>query len=604
MSAHVKGLDACTRVSRRAWLTQQLGGVIVLAPHGALGTWVASRPGHGSRRDLGRLTDERAARVATQSTSFDPAPWEALAERAVDAARSAGATYADARLTRVVQHLYGCAGPSLELDAEYVGVGVRTLVGGAWGFSASTVTTPDEVVRLAKDAVGQARENGTGGRRGPVELGTVPVARGHWVTPIRIDPFQVSIEEKLDFITTWKSDARQGRTPFVGFGLPSSLLFVRREEVTATSEGSLFAQTFYSSGGDLRVSVPSVGGALQDQIKALANPYRVPELVVTAAGWELFVDAKLSKQFLSGQIRETIERQMLRKATPFTIGKYTLVCDGLTMAALVEATLGAATQIDRALGYEANAGGTGWLTDPLGQVGTVQLTSPLVTLTADRTMPQGLATVRWEAEGVAAPVPFPLLKNGVLVDFQTTREQAAWLAPYYTKSGQPVRSHGCAGAENAHRLPLQQMPNLTLAPGTGGASLSDLVTDVTDGILIEGGQVVQMDSQARTGLLLGDMREIKNGKPGRTVTGGVVLFDSQALWTDVKALGGPATAASLGYTPEYQFQNDFNSIGAPGTLGRYTRNLKGEPGQSTGHTVQAVAAIIPNQPMIDPMRKV
>ena len=589
-------------VSRRQWVTQQLLGLVVFGSRRPL---IAA----GRAWDSGaRSSGDRLTRAALQCARLEPESWEQLAERAVDAARSAGASYADARLTRVVQHVYrgnGNVAPAyLSTDAELIGVGVRTLVNGSWGFSASVAATPEEVVRLAQDAVGQARENGKRGGRRPVELGSAQVATGRWATPVRIDPFTVPLEEKIDFFEHWKATAIRSGVPFVQYGETSWLMFVRREQVVATSDGALFTQTRYESGGDLEVFLPPK--TAQDIVAGSGGPsVSVHGVAVTGAGWELFLDAKIPEQFLSGRLYDEVTRLASIPSRPAAVGKYTLVCDGVTMAALVEATLGAATQLDRALGYEANAGGTGWLADPLEQVGTVSLTSPLVTLTANRSAPGALGTVRWDTEGVEAPAAFPLIRDGVLVDFQTTREQAAWLTPYYTKRGLPIRSHGCAETESGHLLPLQQLPNLTLEPGLGVAQLTDLAADVPDGILVERGDVLQMDAQARTGILQGkSMRQIKNGRVGAQLTSGVVLFDSQQLWNSVKALGGPATAAWLGYTPEVSFQNDFlGGGGGSGSLGRYARNQKGEPGQSTSHSVQAVAAVIANQPIIDYSRQ-
>jgi TldD protein len=314
-------------------------------------------------------------------------------------------------------------------------------------------------------------------------------------------------------------------------------------------------------------------------------------------GWEVFLDAQIPEQFSSGQIREELAQKVLLQSKPSTVGKYTLVCDGATIARILENTIGVATQLDRALGYEANAGGTSFLDDPLTMVGQFQVASPLVTVTANRSAPQELATVKWDVEGVV-PEPFPIVKEGVLVDFQTTREQAAWLAPCYQSHNLPVHSHGCAAAENAHVTPLQQMPNLALEPSPSAVGLEELVADVKDGILIEDGIVGEVDFQARTGLLSGAMREIKNGKVGNGLQGGVVLYTSQDLWKAIQAIGGTATQAVVGSSAFANFMdNDFGQI----YINR--ANWKGQPSQLTSHSVRAVAATISNQALIDPSRK-
>jgi TldD protein len=259
------------------------------------------------------------------------------------------------------------------------------------------------------------------------------------------------------------------------------------------------------------------------------------------------------------------------------------------MAALLAATLGPATQVDRALGYEANATGTSFLTDPLGMLGNVQIAAPLVTVTANRSAPTQLATVKWDAEGVV-PDETTLIKNGVLMDFQTTREQASWLAPYYAKTGMSIRSHGYAAAEDALVSTIQMLPNLALTPAPSAIRLDDLIADVRHGILIAGGQA-ETDYQGRTGVLWPrEIREIKNGRLGSWIVPMAVQFDTAHLWKHITALGGATTTGAVARG------SDAFIRGGHGTA-------KGEPAQGTSYTVQAVAATILDQPLIDPSRK-
>jgi TldD protein len=261
------------------------------------------------------------------------------------------------------------------------------------------------------------------------------------------------------------------------------------------------------------------------------------------------------------------------------------------MTALLDATLALATQVDRALGYESNASGTSYLKDPLGMLGTFQAASPLVTVTANRSAPTQLATVRWDAEGVV-PEEVTLIKQGVLVDYQTTREQASWLAPYYQKVGKPVHSHGYAGAETALATPLQMVPNVALVPSTESTRLEDLIASVRDGFLITGGKVTT-DFQGRTGTLraaAGAMHAITNGRVGKAIVGGAVHFDSLDLWKKIAALGGATTVASVGH-------------GSFGFIYGGTGTAKGEPAQSTPYTVQAAAALIQDQAVVATARK-
>jgi TldD protein len=506
--------------------------------------------------------------------------WEALAQAAVTAALRAGAQYADARLTRTVQHPLSFV--DVQRWSETIGVGVRALVNGYWGFAAVPGGDTVAVEQLAREAVAQAKTYARGLPR-TVELGAIPPAIGRWTMPIRIDPFAVPFEEKLAAMQYWVDYASQ-----LGLGIDtirSELHFLRQERVVATSEGSHFTQTVYESGGQIMVATSNRGG--------LNPPLALEGLTPAGKGWEIVLDADIPEQLRTAKARGDAERVAQASHKPVAVGRYTLVCDGATMASLLERSLGVATQLDRALGYEANASGTSFLNDPLAMLGSFQVASPLVTVTANRTASGQLATVKWDDEGVVAE-EFTLVKDGILADYQTTRDQAAWLAPYYREHGRAVQSHGCAAADSALRIPMQMMPNLALAPHATKATLEDLIANVTSGILMTEGQATA-DFQARTGTVRGTMQEIKNGRLGRRLTAGAVLYDTLDFWKHVTAVGGASTqmtTASSGYPfpPE-----------AARILGAYP--VKGEPPQRLSCSIQSVAAMIANQSVVNPLRK-
>jgi TldD protein len=217
------------------------------------------------------------------------------------------------------------------------------------------------------------------------------------------------------------------------------------------------------------------------------------------------------------------------------------------MMALVHGTLGAATQLDRAMGYEANATGTSYLgPHPLDLLGHTTLGSSLLNVTADRSMPKGLATVKWDDEGVE-PDTFSLVENGEFVDYQTSREFAPVLTPWYQQRGRPVRSHGCATAESALFAPTIQTPNLTLVPGTSNATFDDLVANTQKGVALTNFIRMNMDFQSRNGAIACRKVEIVNGKLGATLTGGYVMFDASTIWKGLYALGGaPSQVTGMG----------------------------------------------------------
>jgi TldD protein len=493
----------------------------------------------------------------------------ALVSRAIDAAKSAGATYADARITRTVTQTY--SGASLQFDTELLALGVRALVNGAWGFAASPYWTETEAVALARGAVAQATVNAAASAH-PVELGHYPVANGSWSTPIRIDPFQIPLEEKTDFIRSFEDDFElQRRYGRLINGGPSLVAFERQERAVATSEGAYFVQTLYKAGMRCDITMQNTDWRRPASAPDVASAgLDLPTFA--GGGWERVLDARFHDHI--PRLIELADEQLSLPHKPVSIGRYDLVCTGRTMASLVAATLGAATELDRALGYEANAGGTSYLgPNPLARLGQTTLGTSLLTVTGDRSMEGGLATVKWDDEGVE-PETFPIIQHGALADYQTTREQAEWLASWYTAQHRPVRSHGCAGAESALSIPMQFTPNLTLAPGTSDVGLDALIAGTTRGLLLDG--AVASDFQSRSGTGGGMFREIVNGKLGAVVDGAGLLFDSTQVWKGLKALGGPSSRATL------------DVVG-----------VKGQPSQAYQYSVSAVPGVIANAAIVD-----
>jgi TldD protein len=511
-----------------------------------------------------------------------------LAQRAVDAAKQAGAQYADARLTRTVQHKYSFGNYNL-WDQEETGIGVRALVNGYWGFVASPSVDMMGAERLARAAVAQATVNARGALPRTVDLGSIPRVTGTWRTPVIIDPFAVPLEEKFATMRYWEMCADKAGL-YIN-SLLSELHCARQERVLVTSDGTHLTQTLYESGGTLAIKAQTRGRL---QGVAPSTTVFVQGVETAGRGWELLLDAKIPTQ-IEAMPDQLLAADVLQKASkPATIGRYTLVCDGATMAALLSATLGVATQLDRALGYEANASGTSFLDDPLTMLGAFQVAAPVVTVTANRSAPGQLATVKWDEEGVV-PSPVTLVTHGVLTDYQTTREQASWLAPYYAKAGHPVQSHGHAEAENALGITMQHMPNLSLEPATSEVRLDDLVANVQDGLLLQRGTTMQLDAQARNGLLVSPaMREIKNGRLGRQLTDMALWFNTLDLWKNVTAIGGSETQMTVPFS-QFPWGGELSGL--------WGQPVKGEPLQLTSHSVRAVAATITNQALINPDRK-
>jgi TldD protein len=489
---------------------------------------------------------------------------KALVARGVDAARAAGAAYADVRLTHT--WMRSARPPLIISDLEMLVVGVRALVDGSWGFASSAIWSPDELARLAREAVQQARANAARGAH-PIELApATPVRDGRWVMPVKIDPFEVPVFEIIDQLNALQMYATAGRQ---GVGVQSNICqFRKQEKAFGSTAGSYCTQRHYLALGAFVLR--------RENDRGRAVTRSVPGLDPAGVGWELYREQPLRERI--GQTLDEMEQDLARPINPVDVGRYDVVFDAGSVARLLYATLGAATELDRAMGYEANAGGTSYITDPLGMLGAFQAGAPGLTVTANRSEPGGCATVKWDDEGVE-PDDFALVKDGVLADFQTTRESAGWLKDAYAKAGRPLRSHGCASAEDASYAPLQRLPNLVLAPGRDGQDFDTMVAGLDRGLAVKDVNL-SMDFQAASGLATGTVYEVKKGKRTALLNGPGLLFRSTDLWKALVALGGPASARRVGY-----------------------ESHKGEPRQERHASVTAVPATFKELTLIDSMRK-
>jgi len=461
-----------------------------------------------------------------------------IVHAALDAARAAGAVYADVHIRDVVDELWGF--PGMVYAAPRCGtrssVSVRALIGGTWGTEyVDGVLTLDAAAHAGRTAALQAKGAATHtatGRGARIELAPTPVVTGEWVMPVEIDPFTVSLQEKIDFVHATTSAVQRLRTGIETF---TSLEFRKERRTCGTSDGTLTTQTTYCTHGDLQVTV-SPDWAFEREGSQSGN-----FLTAKGAGWEYVRTAPWREQ-AETLIARAIDKQ---SAEPVEFGRYDIVFDAHAMAAIVDATIGQATALDRAMGDRANDEGTSYLSDPLVMLGTYQAGSPRLTVTTDRSMPGGAATVRWDEEGVV-PSEVMLIQRGVVTDFQTTRESASWLASHYASRGRPVRSNGCAGAGTQDTSVVTSTPNLTLHPGASDLSFADLVKGVRRGLAVLGG-TAESDYQCLNGSGMGGIvYEIRNGALGPAQRGVQYFYRAPEFWKNVTALGGARSAEHVG----------------------------------------------------------
>jgi TldD protein len=468
-----------------------------------------------------------------------PESERARIDAALDAARKAGATYADVQLRVVHTELWALPiyPPVWILSA---GLSVRAYMHGCWGIaSVSGVGDLADAARLGTSAAERARIlGGQHGVRRPTALAPlVHAAVGEWEMPIEIDPFAVSNQEKFAVYSDLVNSVSMLRN--VG-DVEISAQFRKERRVFGSTDGGRTTQTVYTTGVDASISTRA------DWSTERSGSRTVPFLTKAGVGWEYVRNAPLRER-----AEAMVELALrARRPKPATIGRYDIVFDAQAAANVLDASIGRATELDRALGYRANDEGTSYLSDPLAMLDTYRVAADPVTITTNRSLSGGGATVKWDDEGVA-PVDATLVKNGILHDFQTTRESAQWLAPVAERRGRAAQSNGCAGAYAATEPVRQVSPNLTLVPGPTELSLETMIRQVKRGLVVYGGGISTSDYQALTGAVIGDLVfEIVDGTVGECIAGAEINYRSPELWKAVTAIGGPGSAGTFGLSIE------------------------------------------------------
>jgi predicted Zn-dependent protease len=502
------------------------------------------------------------ARITCHGPLQDPDDPEvrALAARALDAATAAGAQYADVRVTAErTRHISS----ALAVDETcQVYIGVRALCGGGWGFASSGRCDPEMAVRLGREAAEQAKAT-VWDRRGAVMLdNTPPSESGEWHTPVQRDPFTVAPGEMCDFLhEVIHTPERLGLDDVT---VSSELTFRRQAKLFAATTGAIQRQTCYTAGpSELTVTWSVPRSTRQLQIMAPLVPRE-------SGGYECVTDAWSDERIVQ-LVAET--RTQLTLGV-ITIGRYPMVFDAATTAALVQSTFGYATELDRVRGDEVNTVGASYLTP--ASLGTT-VASPLVSVQGTRSLSRGPSLVRWDDDGVAV-TPFALITNGRLISFATSRELIPELASDRAINTPTVngslsaalasrggRSTGCSVAESAANLPLVRPPDLILQPAAGSTSFADLVAVIPRGVAVLRGNI-QTDERQANGQGMGALYEIRNGQLGAFLGSRALFsFKTRELWNNVLTLGGTVSAELHSFT-----------------------STKGEPTQSASHGVVAV----------------
>jgi TldD protein len=254
-------------------------------------------------------------------------------------------------------------------------------------------------------------------------------------------------------------------------------------------------------------------------------------------GWEYIKEVDLT----GNMARWAEEAAEKLSARPVREGKYDLLLHPSHLWLTIHESIGHPTELDRALGYEANLAGTSFLAPPRKVLGEFRYGPEFMNIQGDRSQKGALSTIGYDDEGVR-PEDFLIVKDGVFNDYQTTREQANWLDWWYGRQKLPVRSHGCSYAEDWSSVQFQRMPNVSLLPGKKAVSWEDLVSATDDGIAIFGRGSYSIDQQRYNAQFGGQLfYEIKKGRITGMLKDVAYQLRTPDFWNAMDMIGGQAT---------------------------------------------------------------
>ncbi|HTE30170.1 MAG TPA: TldD/PmbA family protein [Chryseolinea sp.] len=421
---------------------------------------------------------------------LDAAAKKQLADVALNTVKSMGATYADIRIGRYLNQFITTREAKVQniVSSESYGVGIRVIVQGTWGFAATNTVTPDGIKKASEQAVAIAKANSKF-QKEPVQLAP---AKGYgevsWKTPIKKNAFEIGVAEKTDLLLRSNAAAMENGASFAS----SNLFQVNEQKYFASMEGSYIDQDIHRIWPTFTITTIDKAAGVFKTRQALSAPmgmgyeYMIPKkedklqgpagIVFYRNSYDMVEDATLAAK----QAREMLSAKSVEP------GKYDLVLEPNHLGLTIHESVGHPLELDRVLGYEANYAGTSFATLDKWKTGKFNYGSKLVNIFADKLQAGSLGAVGYDDEGIQCR-RWDLIKDGVLVNYQATRDQVHILDQH--------ESHGCCYAQSWSDVQFQRMPNVSLAPGKEPYNTDQMIKDVEKGIFIAGRGSYSIDQQ-------------------------------------------------------------------------------------------------------------
>jgi TldD protein len=448
-------------------------------------------------------------------------PLEAVRGAALERARALGCEHAEVRIERIRSQVARLRDARLETSADHVelGIGLRVVKDGSLGFAATVELTAEAAAALAEEAVATAQVTSPAVRE-RVELAEEPShGESAWTSSYRLDPAEIPMADKVALLEDWSG--RLLGSPGVDH-VTAYVLAVVEDKHYADLSGTVTSQKRVRVHPVVEATAVDAEAAEFETMRSLAPP--------AGRGWEYLLGEGWDWDQELARIPEYLAERV--KAPTVEAGVYDLVIDPTNLWLTIHESIGHATELDRAMGYEAAYAGTSFAT--FDKLGTLRYGSEIMNVTGDRTVENGLATVAFDDEGVEAQT-FDLVRDGLLVGYQLDRRIAALKGL--------GRSNGCAFADSPSHVPIQRMANVSLRPAPGtGPSTEELIASVEDGFYIVGDKSWSIDMQRYNFQFTGQrFFRIDKGRLAGQVKDLAYQSRTTDFWGAMQAVGGAST---------------------------------------------------------------
>ncbi|MGB7451404.1 MAG: TldD/PmbA family protein, partial [Lysobacterales bacterium] len=455
-----------------------------------------------------------------------------MADTALNAAKSAGATYADVRIGRYLNQFITAQEKRVDnvVNTESAGIGVRVIANGTWGFAATSDMSPDSIAKAAEKAVAVAKANSKF-QTDPVQLAPVTgVGEVSWRTPIVKNAMEIPIKDKVDLLMEVNNAAMDNGANYI----TSVLFLVNEQKYFASTDGSYIDQDVHRLWAPFFAT--AVGPTGFKQRTGLGNPVGMGfEYLDGDPAEQIQVQgANIGYRYSYDMVKDArdagMQLQAKLKARSVEPGKYDLVLDPHHLMLTIHESVGHPLELDRVLGYEANYAGTSFATLDKWRSGTFNYGSDIVNLVADKTQKHSLGYVGYDDEGVKTR-EWDLVKDGILVNYQAIRDQVHII--------DQNESHGCCYSQSWADVQFQRMPNVSLRPNEQDLSADDVIKDVENGIYIVGRGSFSIDQQRYNFQFGGQLfYEIKDGKITEQIEDVAYQSNTQEFWNSCTKLAG------------------------------------------------------------------